>query len=179
MRALDVLQTAETFRRRRGKPAKPANEWPDERVEELRRLLGEGHSAAAIGAMMRVSRNAVIGQAHRRGIEFKNPSKNQNSNRPRLPTAIREKIAKTPKSRPGKETPEERARRLRAGPIAPPPLPEPDPYHGGGVSLFEARRGQCRFPLNHHDPIREFRFCGARTVYGSWCGPHAVKVFGR
>jgi GcrA cell cycle regulator len=40
-------------------------EWANDRVRELRRLWSEGHSTAEIGRRMGISKNAVIGKAHR------------------------------------------------------------------------------------------------------------------
>jgi hypothetical protein len=43
--------------------------WPAERVAELTRLYAEGLTCAAIGERMGISKNAVIGQVRRRGLE--------------------------------------------------------------------------------------------------------------
>jgi GcrA cell cycle regulator len=40
-------------------------EWTDDRIRELRQLWSEGHSTAEIGRRMGVSKNAVVGKAHR------------------------------------------------------------------------------------------------------------------
>ena len=43
--------------------------WTEERVEELKKLWAEGHSASQIAARMGgVTRNAVIGKVHRLGL---------------------------------------------------------------------------------------------------------------
>jgi GcrA cell cycle regulator len=42
--------------------------WTDERVAELQRLWIAGHSAAVIGRQLGVSKNAVIGKAHRMNL---------------------------------------------------------------------------------------------------------------
>ena len=42
--------------------------WNEERVEELGRLWDLGHSASIIGKRIGVSKNAVIGKAHRLGL---------------------------------------------------------------------------------------------------------------
>ena len=45
--------------------SKPGNDWSDETVARLRALWDEGHSAAEIGRRLGLSKNAVIGKAHR------------------------------------------------------------------------------------------------------------------
>jgi GcrA cell cycle regulator len=47
----------------------PAPLWTAEMVALLRRLWAEGHSTANIGQKMGVSKNAVVGKAHRLGLE--------------------------------------------------------------------------------------------------------------
>lgn len=44
--------------------------WTVERIEEVRRLAKEGFPASKIAQRFRVSRNAVIGLCHRRGIKL-------------------------------------------------------------------------------------------------------------
>ena len=39
--------------------------WNEDRVGALRRLWDEGHATAEIGRRLRVSKNAVVGKAHR------------------------------------------------------------------------------------------------------------------
>lgn len=43
--------------------------WTDERVEELKRLWGEGLTTGEIGKALDVSKNAVVGKAHRLGLK--------------------------------------------------------------------------------------------------------------
>jgi len=45
-----------------------SNEWPSDLEAALRRLWGEGHSTAEIGRRLGVSKNAVVGKAHRMGL---------------------------------------------------------------------------------------------------------------
>lgn len=42
--------------------------WPDEKVEQLRKLYEEKFSMAKIAAAMGITRNAVIGKLHREGL---------------------------------------------------------------------------------------------------------------
>lgn len=47
-------------------PRKPRYpEWESEKKQWLQKLWAEGHSISAIGREMHISRNAVVGQAHR------------------------------------------------------------------------------------------------------------------
>ena len=41
------------------------HEWTDDRIRELRQLWSEGHSTAEIGRRMNITKNAVVGKAHR------------------------------------------------------------------------------------------------------------------
>ena len=43
----------------------PEFEWTDDAIRELRQLWSEGHSTAEIGRRMRITKNAVVGKAHR------------------------------------------------------------------------------------------------------------------
>ena len=43
--------------------------WTDERVQELRRLWSDGLTTGEIGKALGVSKNAVVGKAHRLGLK--------------------------------------------------------------------------------------------------------------
>lgn len=43
--------------------------WNDERIEELKRLWAEGLTTGEIGKQLGVSKNAVVGKAHRLGLK--------------------------------------------------------------------------------------------------------------
>ena len=43
--------------------------WTDERISDLTRLWDSGHSASHIGKVLGVSKNAVIGKAHRLNLQ--------------------------------------------------------------------------------------------------------------
>src|SRR6201996_2872812 len=43
----------------------PNMEWAEETISRLRELWSEGHSTAEIGRRLGVSKNAVVGKAHR------------------------------------------------------------------------------------------------------------------
>ncbi|WP_411342124.1 GcrA family cell cycle regulator [Sphingopyxis sp. J-6] len=94
--------------------------WTDERIESLRNMWEKGLTASQIADELGgVSRNAVIGKAHRLGLKSR-PS----------PVKATEKVAKAPKPaapKPAAPPPAPRA----AAPVAPRPVvparPEPKP----------------------------------------------------
>ena len=60
------------------------------------------------------------------------------------------------------------------------PSLDPDPPSLGGVSLWNVRQGQCRYPLDRLYQGLAI-FCGkpTTTVLGSWCDHHRSKCFSR
>jgi GcrA cell cycle regulator len=55
-------------------PTKPrVGGWPTERGEQLETLVEEGHSFGEIARRMGLTRNAVIGRAHRQGLTREPP----------------------------------------------------------------------------------------------------------
>ncbi len=63
-------------------------EWTDDTIRELRRLWSEGHSTAEIGRRMGISKNAVVGKAHRLDLPAR-PSPIRTSGSPRPPRVPR------------------------------------------------------------------------------------------
>jgi len=62
--------------------------WTDERVETLKKLWAEGHSASRIAAELGgITRNAVIGKVHRLGLSGRAKSPSSAAPRPRKPRA--------------------------------------------------------------------------------------------
>jgi GcrA cell cycle regulator len=68
--------------------------WTDERIEQLRELWAEGLTTGEIGKRLGVSKNAVVGKAHRLGLKGR-PSPIKRSKTPRqAPAAPKEKDQK-------------------------------------------------------------------------------------
>ena len=63
-------------------------EWTDDRILKLRLLWSEGHSTAEIGRRMGISKNAVVGKAHRLDLPAR-PSPIRTGGSPRAPRAPR------------------------------------------------------------------------------------------
>ena len=94
--------------------------WTDERIDQLRRLWGQGMTASQIAEDLGgVSRNAVIGKAHRLGLEARpSPVKAGDAGTPTTAAAATVAAAPPPPAPPAQE---------RAAAPAPAPRPAPTP----------------------------------------------------
>ncbi len=126
--------------------------WTEENVLELRRLWDAGYSASAIGKQIGLSKNAVIGKAHRLGLK------------PR-PSPIKRSVVKPlPK-------PFEPVVPVAADPTPSPPMPVVTPPK-------ERSSGpKCLWPIG--DPgDADFHFCGKNIVPGKpYCADHCAKAY--
>lgn len=131
--------------------------WTDERVALLKKLWGEGKTAAEIAsALGGITRNAVIGKAHR--LKLSN----------RL-SPIQPATKKTVKVAANTSTPPE-----KKPPRTQTPLNIPV---GQGLKLSDLNGRQCRWPDG--DPREEgFGFCGHHIVPGlPYCPDHAKVAY--
>lgn len=128
--------------------------WTDERVALLKRLWCEGKTAAEIAKELgNVSRNAVIGKAHRLKLSNR-VSPIQQNKKPAVATgkpqtqAVEIKVHKAPAQDNQKSIP-----------------------------LLDLKANECRWPLG--DPRDQgFGFCGCRSIAGlPYCGEHAKLAY--
>ena len=125
--------------------------WTEEKVQELRRLWDAGYSASAIGKQIALSKNAVIGKAHRLGLK------------PR-PSPIKRSVVK-PLPKPFE-------------PVAPVAEPTPTPPMPVVAAPKERSGGpKCLWPIG--DPgDANFHFCGKPIVPGKpYCADHCAKAY--
>jgi GcrA cell cycle regulator len=159
--------------------------WTDERVSLLRQLWGEGKTAAEIAKTLGgVTRNAVIGKAHRLKLSGRISPAQQNgalgsampsSAAPRLPTA--QKLPKPILKTPVREQSLKPDQAVKARAAYVPPLPAEMFEPGQGIKLTELRERTCRWPQG--DPKDDnFRFCGKETVEGlPYCAYHVRMAY--
>jgi GcrA cell cycle regulator len=123
--------------------------WTDERVALLKKLWGEGKTAAEIAqALGGVTRNAVIGKAHRLKLSNRVSPIQQN----------KKPIAAAPRPERKIEVPVfDKNREL--------------------IDMLDLKPRECRWPLG--DPREEnFGFCGAAGVPGlPYCADHAKAAY--
>ncbi len=128
--------------------------WSDDRVDVLKKLWGEGKTAAEIAKELGegVTRNAVIGKAHRLKLSSRVSPIQQNTKKiksnndsPRLPPR-----------RPSKKVPI---------------------ILGKEVQMEDLRDKMCRWP-NGDPQGDDFSFCGCGTVEGTpYCDDHAAIAY--
>lgn len=129
--------------------------WTDDRITLLKRLWSEGKTAAEIAkALGGVTRNAVIGKAHRLKLSNRVSPIQQNNKKSApvsakiQPQSVERKIQKAPAQDNRKRIP-----------------------------LVDLKANQCRWPIG--DPREEnFGFCGHTQIAGlPYCAEHAKLAY--
>ncbi len=147
--------------------------WTEERDAELRRLTAERHSARDVAEIFGCTRNAVIGQRNRLGIETV-----LNATTPRRP-----RVAKPSKPKAAPQPIPEVVPMPQ--PILSPietmftaPIPKVDAPTGAAAAIMALRPDSCRWPIS--EPLRDdFHFCGCKAALGkSYCLEHYRASFG-
>jgi len=133
--------------------------WTDERVAVLTKLWGDGKTAAEIAKELGgVTRNAVIGKAHRLKL----------SNRVSpIAAPKKKKIVKAQNQNTPPASEKKPPRNV---------APKPD-EKVGGVALMDLGANQCRWPQG--DPRQgEFGFCGAGCMDSlPYCEEHVALAY--
>lgn len=138
--------------------------WTEDRVAILKKLWGEGKTAAEIAKELGgVTRNAVIGKAHRLKLSNRASPIQQNNNKQETEAAP-VPDADVKKSAPAVAKKEKPAMVSRIKPK-------------GGVCLAELKEKMCRWPEG--DPQEKgFSFCGDISVPGlPYCENHAKAAY--
>jgi GcrA cell cycle regulator len=147
--------------------------WTDERVELLKKLWLDGHSASQIAKQLgEVTRNAVIGKVHRLGLSGRaTPSQ---PTRPvfKAPRPPRPAVTAPPvQRRPAEVRP--------APPATPAPTSTPVIYveEPGTATVLTLGAHMCKWPIG--DPATDgFTFCGRRAgAEGPYCVEHARVAY--
>ena len=136
--------------------------WDDEKVAKLKELWGKGNTASQIAEIIGgISRNAVIGKAHRLNLSAKiktrSPITNQNYS-----TQSQEEKNKTKKGR------KNRFRTLLIEKNFEPENPK---------QLEELDDNSCKWPIGHPDE-KTFYFCGRTSLKDfSYCKLHLLYAY--
>jgi len=164
-------------------------EWNDEIIVRLRGLWMEGYSTAEIGRRIGVSKNAVVGKAHRLGLDAR-PSpirRGGPSEGPARPQAPRRVVGPTLPPLPAGEALQhpEPLRRLphvaetvpameRSAPAAPAAAAAPQVR---AVPPRASRLVACCWPIGEPG-TPSFRFCDGEALPGKpYCAQHATLAY--
>lgn len=136
-------------------------DWTTEAIDRLRALWAEGHSTAEIGRRMGITKNAVVGKAHRLSLP------------PRPSPIRREAEGEGPVAAPKMPRPVVVPRQTAAAPLAARPVApvamRPFPR------VIAART--CCWPIGEPG-TSGFRFCTAEATSGKpYCPEHAAVAY--
>ena len=138
--------------------------WNEEKTEKLKKLWAEGHTASQIARMLgdSISRNAVIGKAHRLNLAGRTQSRMISS--PKINNSQYQK-------KPNLQRRIRRPRGLRAIVI------EKDFEPENPKQLEELDENSCKWPIGHPDE-KSFYFCGRSSLKDfSYCKLHLLYAY--
>ncbi|MGH6946347.1 MAG: GcrA family cell cycle regulator [Kiloniellales bacterium] len=136
--------------------------WSEDRIRELRRLWQAGYSASAIGKALGVSKNAVVGKAHRLKLTAR-PSPIRAGGAPRRRSVVPAVVAARPE---------------KPAAVAPPAAaPQPAREQRPKVAAQNGKGPACLWPIG--DPgDADFHFCSQPSAPGKpYCQDHCAKAY--
>ncbi len=139
-------------------------EWTDERISELTKLWNDGLSTAEIGKMLGISKNAVVGKAHRLRLSARPSPIRRMAVRPaapRMPRAVRTPALPQSATMSAPAAP--------AAPVSARPRVE--------VPAVQLSNQRCMWPVGHPGD-GDFHFCGDRALIGKpYCAAHCAVAY--
>jgi GcrA cell cycle regulator len=146
-------------------------DWTPEQISELTRLWGEGLTTAEIGKRLGISKNAVVGKAHRLHLPARPSPIKRTGPRPQ----VFRQTATVRTSAPRLSVP-------RAAPVAQPTSAQAlralaNQPSAKRLPMMALNSTTCRWPIG--DPgDAEFHFCGENALDGKpYCSSHASIAY--
>ena len=136
--------------------------WTEEKVAKLKELWGKGNTASQIAEIIGgISRNAVIGKAHRLNLSAKIKTRTATSNQ-NFDNSILDKNSSS-----------KRTRRSKFKSL----IIEKDFEPENPKQLEELDENSCKWPIGHPDE-KNFYFCGRSSMKDfSYCKLHILYAF--
>ena len=137
--------------------------WTEEKVAKLKELWGKGSTASQIAEIIGgISRNAVIGKAHRLNLSAKIKTRTATSSQ-KFDNSINEKNIQTIK----------RGRKNKFKSL----IIEKDFEPENPKQLEELDENSCKWPIGHPDE-KSFYFCGRSSLKDfSYCKLHLLYAY--
>ena len=136
--------------------------WNEEKVEKLKELWGKGSTASQIAEIIGgISRNAVIGKAHRLNLSSKIKTRNVSSNQ-NIDNSSEEDSSK-----------QRRVRKSKFQSL----IIEKDFEPENPKKLEELDETSCKWPIGHPEE-KSFYFCGRSSLKDfSYCKLHLLYAY--
>ncbi len=150
-------------------------DWTEEAIERLRAFWAEGHSTAEIGRRMGISKNAVVGKAHRLDLAARPSPIRRDPAAPRpVPTGRRPTLPPLRAAQPIMP------RREEAKPALQPSITALAPKPAAIVRAFpRVSAKSCCWPIGEPG-TKAFRFCTGAAMGGKpYCAEHAALAYVR
>ena len=137
--------------------------WNEEKISKLKELWGKGSTASQIAEIIGgISRNAVIGKAHRLQLSSKIKTRSAPSNRKYQNNEVDENISK-----------QKRGRKNKFKSL----IIEKDFEPENPKKLEELTEDSCKWPIGHPEE-ESFYFCGRSSLKDfSYCKLHLLYAY--
>jgi len=152
-------------------------DWTPEQITELTRLWGEGLTTAEIGKRLRISKNAVVGKAHRLHLPARPSPIKRTGPRPQIFRQTAQRPAGHGMPRVAQAPREPRQPSVAAQTSAAALKALANQPSAKRLPMMALSASTCRWPIG--DPgDAEFHFCGERAIEGKpYCTAHASIAY--